>query len=101
MPPRSFEDFSPGYGKPAPRRPRFRRPVARPERRLDDALGREFFAYGGDFGEDPHGGNFICDGLMFPDRTPSPGFGLAARSLPRYRLGVRAADFAFILSPTS
>ncbi|MFI7643470.1 glycoside hydrolase family 2 TIM barrel-domain containing protein, partial [Nonomuraea sp. NPDC049400] len=41
--------------------------------RSTDALGREFFAYGGDFGEDLHDGNFICDGLMFPDRTPSPG----------------------------
>ena len=33
----------------------------------------EYFAYGGDFGEYPHDGNFICDGLVFPDRTPSPG----------------------------
>jgi beta-galactosidase len=33
-----------------------------------------FFAYGGDFGEPrgTHGGNFVCDGLLFPDRTPSP-----------------------------
>ncbi|TDC57897.1 DUF4981 domain-containing protein [Micromonospora sp. KC207] len=38
-----------------------------------DAEGRAFFAYGGDFGEDLHDGNFICDGLVFPDRTPSPG----------------------------
>lgn len=35
--------------------------------------GREFHAYGGDFGEELHDGNFICDGLVFPDRTPSPG----------------------------
>ncbi|WP_371825746.1 glycoside hydrolase family 2 TIM barrel-domain containing protein [Nonomuraea turcica] len=41
--------------------------------RSTDALGREFFAYGGDFGEDLHDANYICDGLMFPDRTPSPG----------------------------
>ncbi|WP_405951378.1 DUF4981 domain-containing protein [Streptomyces prunicolor] len=31
------------------------------------------FAYGGDFGEELHDGNFVCDGLVFPDRTPSPG----------------------------
>jgi beta-galactosidase/evolved beta-galactosidase subunit alpha len=31
------------------------------------------YAYGGDFGEDVHDGNFVCDGLVFPDRTPSPG----------------------------
>ena len=32
-----------------------------------------FHAYGGDFGEELHDGNFVCDGLVFPDRTPSPG----------------------------
>lgn len=31
------------------------------------------FAYGGDFGEELHDGNFVCDGLIFPDRTASPG----------------------------
>ncbi|GGS67860.1 glycoside hydrolase family 2 TIM barrel-domain containing protein [Streptomyces cinerochromogenes] len=31
------------------------------------------FAYGGDFGEELHDGNFVCDGLLFPDRKPSPG----------------------------
>ena len=31
------------------------------------------FAYGGDFGEQLHDGNFVADGLLFPDRTPSPG----------------------------
>ncbi|MGJ5752549.1 beta-galactosidase [Streptomyces puniciscabiei] len=30
-------------------------------------------AYGGDFGEELHDGNFVCDGLLFPDREPSPG----------------------------
>ncbi|MEV4427484.1 glycoside hydrolase family 2 TIM barrel-domain containing protein [Streptomyces sp. NPDC049602] len=31
------------------------------------------FGYGGDFGEELHDGSFVCDGLLFPDRTPSPG----------------------------
>jgi beta-galactosidase len=35
--------------------------------------GTSYFAYGGDFGEPLHDGNFIADGLVFPDRTPSPG----------------------------
>jgi beta-galactosidase len=35
--------------------------------------GRAYFAYGGDFGEEMHDGNFVCDGLLFPDRRPSPG----------------------------
>lgn len=41
--------------------------------RQHTADGREFFAYGGDFGEELHDSNFVCDGLLFPDRTPSPG----------------------------
>jgi len=35
--------------------------------------GTEWFAYGGDFGDEPNDGNFVCDGLVFPDREPSPG----------------------------
>ncbi|WP_121192951.1 glycoside hydrolase family 2 TIM barrel-domain containing protein [Motilibacter peucedani] len=35
--------------------------------------GTEFFAYGGDFGEPLHDSNFVADGLVLPDRTPSPG----------------------------
>ncbi len=35
--------------------------------------GREYFAYGGDFGEPLHDANFVTDGLVLPDRTPSPG----------------------------
>ncbi|MGN9909120.1 glycoside hydrolase family 2 TIM barrel-domain containing protein [Phytohabitans sp. LJ34] len=41
--------------------------------RARTADGREYFAYGGDFGELLHDGNFVADGLLFPDRTPSPG----------------------------
>ncbi len=37
------------------------------------AKGVEYFAYGGDFGDKPNDGNFVTDGLLFPDRTPSPG----------------------------
>jgi beta-galactosidase/beta-glucuronidase len=35
--------------------------------------GKECFFYGGDFGDEPNDGNFVCDGLVFPDRKPSPG----------------------------
>lgn len=37
-----------------------------------NAAGQPIYAYGGDFGEELHDGNFIADGLLFPDRTPSP-----------------------------
>ena len=29
-------------------------------------------AYGGDYGEEKHDGNFCCDGMVFPDRTAKP-----------------------------
>jgi beta-galactosidase len=34
--------------------------------------GREFWGYGGHFGDVPNDGAFIQDGLVFPDRTPHP-----------------------------
>ena len=37
-----------------------------------DASGREYWAYGGDFGESPHDANFCADGIVWPDRTPHP-----------------------------
>ena len=37
------------------------------------ADGRLWYAYGGDFGDEPNDGNFVADGLLMPDRTPSPG----------------------------
>src|SRR4029077_19138001 len=30
------------------------------------------WAYGGDFGDEPNDGNFVTDGLVWPDRTPKP-----------------------------
>ncbi|KAF7552912.1 hypothetical protein G7Z17_g3971 [Cylindrodendrum hubeiense] len=35
--------------------------------------GEEFMAYGGDFGEIPNDYNFIMDGCVFSDHTPTPG----------------------------
>ena len=35
--------------------------------------GRIAYLYGGDHGEFPHDGNFCVDGLVYPDRRPSPG----------------------------
>ncbi|WP_313468501.1 glycoside hydrolase family 2 TIM barrel-domain containing protein [Carnobacterium sp.] len=36
--------------------------------------GEEFFAYGGDFGDQPNDHNFVIDGLVQPDRNPSPAY---------------------------
>jgi beta-galactosidase len=40
--------------------------------RRTDERGREYWAYGGDFGESRHDSNFCADGLVWPDRTPHP-----------------------------
>ena len=37
---------------------------------LEDGTVRS--AYGGDYGETKHDGNFVCDGMFFPDRSPKP-----------------------------
>lgn len=37
-----------------------------------DEKGREYWAYGGDFGEDIHDFDFCINGLIWPDRTPHP-----------------------------
>lgn len=38
-----------------------------------DKNGREFWAYGGDFGVNtPSDGNFLCNGIVNPDRNPHP-----------------------------
>ena len=34
--------------------------------------GKEFWAYGGDFGDKPNDGPFCLNGLLAPDRTPHP-----------------------------
>lgn len=39
---------------------------------LKEEKGVKFFAYGGDFGEEIHDGNFNINGIVFPDRTLQP-----------------------------
>ena len=40
-----------------------------------DENGKPFWAYGGDFGKDmPSDGNFCCNGIVGPDRTPHPAY---------------------------
>lgn len=41
--------------------------------RMKTEQGEAWWAYGGDFGDLPNDGNFCCDGLLWPDRTPYPG----------------------------
>lgn len=39
----------------------------------EDSQGKAMYAYGGDFNEPRHDGNFCIDGLVSPDRTPHTG----------------------------
>ncbi len=41
-------------------------------RKVDEATGKEFWAYGGDFNDVPNKQNFCCNGLLQPDRKPNP-----------------------------
>jgi len=52
------------------------------------ADGTAYYAYGGDFGEEVHDGNFVIDGLVFPDRAPSPGLREYAKVIEPVRISV-------------
>ncbi len=45
-----------------------------------DAQGQAYWAYGGDFGDQPNDRQFCLNGLVFPDRTPHPALYEAARA---------------------
>lgn len=72
-----------------------------------DSIGKKFWAYGGDFGpkDVPSDGNFCCNGLVFPDRTPHPalteikkvyqyvGFRLANEGVPSIEISNKYAFY--------
>jgi len=37
-----------------------------------DAKGRHYWKYGGDYGDRPSDFDFVCNGIVFPDRSPKP-----------------------------
>ncbi|WP_262061564.1 glycoside hydrolase family 2 TIM barrel-domain containing protein [Streptomyces sp. STR69] len=50
--------------------------------------GTPYYAYGGDFGEVVHDGNFVMDGMVLSDGSPTP-------SLHEFKAVVAPVDFAF------
>ena len=53
-------------------------------------------AYGGDYGETKHDGNFCCDGMVFPDRTAKPAMHeFKALAAPATVTGVKPATGQF------
>lgn len=53
------------------------------------ANGEEYWAYGGDFGDTPNDLNFVCDGLVWPDRTPHPGMAECKKLFQPLKVTVR------------
>ena len=70
-----------------------------------DKNGRKYWAYGGDFERptDHNDGNFLINGLLFPDRTPKPALETCkyvcqpieflADDLPEFRIGIKNRNF--------
>ena len=56
--------------------------------------GRTRWAYGGDFGDEPNDGNFVCDGLVWPDRRPKPAMWEHSALAAPVRIDGSAADLA-------
>ena len=53
-------------------------------------------AYGGDYGEKKHDGNFCCDGMVFPDRTAKPAMAeFKAIAAPAVISSVKASTGSF------
>jgi len=58
-----------------------------------DENGRHYWAYGGDFGVDaPSDGNFLCNGIVAPDRTPHPA--MAEVKYAHQNVGFETIDLA-------
>ncbi|MBE6884993.1 MAG: DUF4981 domain-containing protein [Ruminococcaceae bacterium] len=60
--------------------------------RMCDENGREFFVYGGYFGEQPNDGNFCVDGLVSPDRVPSSGLTEYKKVIQPVRISAEAPE---------
>lgn len=54
--------------------------------------GVEYFAYGGDFGEVVHDGNFVMDGLVLSDGIPTPGLHEFKAVIAPIRISLDAND---------
>lgn len=58
-----------------------------------DENGRHYWTYGGDYGVDaPSDGNFLCNGIVSPDRTPHPA--MAEVKYAHQNVAFEAADLA-------
>ncbi|MBB3126185.1 beta-galactosidase [Paenibacillus rhizosphaerae] len=59
--------------------------------------GEAWYAYGGDFGDEPHSGSFCIDGLLFPDNTPKASLLEYKKVLEPVRVSYSEAGEALII----
>ncbi len=62
-----------------------------------DEEGHIFYRYGGDFGDFPNNSNFCADGLLLPDRQPSPALFEYKKVIEPIRTTLLQADMSKIL----
>ena len=60
-----------------------------------DSTGQRYMAYGGDFGERYHAGNFCLNGLIFADRTPQPALYEAKHAFQPVEITIEEEEIAF------
>ncbi len=60
----------------------------------EDERGRSYWAYGGDFGDEPNDTNFCINGLVWPDRTPHPAMWECKKLQQPVRVTARSAQAA-------
>ncbi|KAL1843856.1 hypothetical protein VTJ49DRAFT_7207 [Mycothermus thermophilus] len=60
----------------------------------EEANGKKYYAYGGDFGDVPNDGAFVMDGLLYSNHTPTPGLLELKKVIQPARLAVEGATLA-------
>lgn len=63
-----------------------------------NADGEDYYAYGGDFGEFPHDGNFVMDGLVDSQHRPGPGLIEYKKAIEPVQLVEASADSVTIVN---
>ncbi len=58
----------------------------------EEAGGKSYFAYGGDFGDVPNDGPFVMDGLLYSTHQPTPGLTELKKVIQPVRLAVDGAN---------
>ncbi|KAI1439567.1 glycoside hydrolase family 2 protein [Annulohypoxylon stygium] len=64
----------------------------------DNETGEEFYAYGGDFGDIPNDSNFIMDGVLNSDHTPTPGLTEYKKGLEPIKVISSTSEVAIIVN---